>query len=252
VTTVIAYARFSPQKDAGNKMSIQQQFDAIRESARLHGETVLDEYKDEYKSGASTKNRPGLRDAMVHAAESKSTLVVYSLSRFSRSTGDCIQLLESLRESGCGIRSITEHFDNNTPMGRLVFTMLSGFNQFFRESQAEITRGAARYRMKNGLKHGSRPPYGYRFEDKKMIPNADEQDTLERIFSYILRNQAAGIHVSAPLLAKHLNACRKRMRNGSKWTANNLYRILRKIDAEGPYWRPVEREQPPSVATGSV
>ena len=99
--SVIAYARFSPQKDAGNKMSIQQQFDAIRENAKLHGENVLAEYKDEYKSGASTKDRPGLRDAMKHAAKDKAALVVYSLSRFSRSTGDCIQLLEKVSIGQC-------------------------------------------------------------------------------------------------------------------------------------------------------
>lgn len=74
-------------------------------------------------------DRPGLTE-MASWVREGDKVVVYSLSRISRSTRDLLGLLEDLDERGVSLVSISESIDTHTAAGRLLVTVLAALAQF--------------------------------------------------------------------------------------------------------------------------
>lgn len=93
----------------------------------------------------SKLNRPGL-DALMAKVRSREidAVIVYSFSRFARSTKALILALEEFSKLGVAFVSITEAVDTSTPLGRTVFSIIA--------SLAELERNLIQERVKNGLK----------------------------------------------------------------------------------------------------
>lgn len=88
--------------------------------------------------GLSGKNllRPGLTMAIDYLREGD-TLLVYSLSRLSRSVGDLIALSAVLQAKGCHLKSLTENIDTSGAMGRMLFIVMGAIGQLERELAEE-------------------------------------------------------------------------------------------------------------------
>lgn len=100
-------------------------------------------YKDEGISGAKA-SRPALNQLMEAARSGKhKTVVVYSFSRFARSTKHLLEALEEFDQLGVKFISLTEKLDTGSPMGRAVFVIISAIAQLERELISE--------RVKSGL-----------------------------------------------------------------------------------------------------
>jgi DNA invertase Pin-like site-specific DNA recombinase len=70
-------------------------------------------------------------------------VVVYSFSRFARSTTHLLQGLEEMKKANTGFVSLTEKIDTNSPIGKAVFVIISAIAALERDLIAE--------RVKNGL-----------------------------------------------------------------------------------------------------
>ena len=77
-------------------------------------------------------DRPGWR-ACVRDLQEGDVLVIHSLDRLSRDTVDTMLTLKRLSDTGVRLKVLTLDFDSNTPMGRFVFTFMSGYAQFERD-----------------------------------------------------------------------------------------------------------------------
>lgn len=120
--TIIGYAR----------VSTKEQNEARQlESLKAAGCTRL--YIDKV-SGATTE-RPELQ-RMLSELEQGDTIVIHELSRLSRSTKDLIDLVDTLKEKGVGLRSVTDSWldlSENNPMSEFMFTIFSGLAQYERK-----------------------------------------------------------------------------------------------------------------------
>jgi site-specific DNA recombinase len=67
------------------------------------------------------------------------TLVVYSLSRLTRSTTDILHVSELMEQRGVDLVSLTEKIDTISAAGKMVFRMLSVLNEFERDLVSEKT-----------------------------------------------------------------------------------------------------------------
>ncbi|ALU38570.1 resolvase [Kocuria flava] len=107
-----------------------------------------DVYVDSGVSGARA-SRPQF-DRAVAALESRDTLVITTLDRLGRSTQNMLAFAEALRWRGAGLRVLNlggGDVDTTTPMGSMVFTVMSALAQMELEIKRErITDSVAKRR----------------------------------------------------------------------------------------------------------
>lgn len=181
----VLYARFSPGNNQSGD-SAEAQLEQCRKYAELHELEVVGEFKDEWVSGKND-DRPGFQAAIKMTCKQKATMIVYSLSRFARSTKDAIAYAEQLSKAKANLASIKENLDTNTSMGRFFFTVMAAIAQLERETISERTRDAMVYYQSQGRIMGSRVPYGFKRDPenpKMMIPSKREIRLIALIQQY--------------------------------------------------------------------
>ena len=88
-------------------------------------------------SGA-VQTREGLERAM-DALREGDTLVVWKLDRLGRSLPHLVVLINALRDKGIGFRSLQEHIDTTSGVGKLVFHIFASLAEFERDLIRERT-----------------------------------------------------------------------------------------------------------------
>ncbi len=96
------------------------------------------------------------------------TLMVTKLDRFARSTSEALTIVKELFEKGVKVHVLNMGLIENTPTGRLIFTIMSGFAEFERDLIVERTQeGRAIARLREDYREGRPAKYG-----KKQIEHA--------------------------------------------------------------------------------
>ena len=86
------------------------------------------------------------------------------------------------RESRVSFVSVTQQFNTTTSMGRLMLNVLLSFAQFEREITGERIRDKIAASKRKGMWMGGLPPLGYDVEDRKLVVNEGEAQTVRHIF----------------------------------------------------------------------
>ncbi|MGZ3749487.1 MAG: recombinase family protein [Bacteriovorax sp.] len=137
---VCLYARVSTDQQGSG---LEAQVRALKEYCRLNNIENYELFTDENQSG--TKNsRPAL-DRMMAAVKNDETecVVVYSFSRYARSTTHMLAGLEEMKKHNTNFVSLTEKVDTSSPIGKAMFVIISAIAALERDLIAE--------RVKNGL-----------------------------------------------------------------------------------------------------
>ena len=143
---LIGYARVS-------KADGSQLLDLQRDALRAAG--VASERLYEDRASGRRDDRPGLA-ACLKALQPGNTLVIWKLDRLGRDLKHLVDLVDTLRKSGTGLRVLAgagAEIDTTTANGRLVFGIFASLAEFERELIAERTRAglaAARARGRQG------------------------------------------------------------------------------------------------------
>jgi DNA invertase Pin-like site-specific DNA recombinase len=117
---------------------------ALRRYCSEKGITDYVIYEDDGISGTKD-SRPALNKMMAEVNEGKvERVIVYSFSRYARSTSHLLKALEIFKRLNVAFVSITENIDTNTPLGVAVFSIISALAQLERDLISE--------RVKNGLR----------------------------------------------------------------------------------------------------
>ncbi len=102
-------------------------------------------YSDNNISG-SKSSRPELNKLMKDVRDGKiSKVIVYSFSRFARSTTQLLQALDEFHNLGVEFISLNEKIDTTSATGKAMFTIISAISQLERELVSE--------RVKAGLEN---------------------------------------------------------------------------------------------------
>ena len=109
------------------------------------------------KVSGARRDRPELSRLLDQLREGD-TVVVWRLDRLARSTRDLLEIAETIRAAGAGLKSLSEPWaDTTTHAGKMILTVFAGIAEFERDLIRERTgtgRTAARQR---GVRFG-RPP----------------------------------------------------------------------------------------------
>lgn len=123
---------------------LDSQLKALENYCKLKEISNYEVFQDFGISGTKV-SRPSL-DLLISKCRNKeiSSVIVYSFSRFARSTTHLLNALEEFNKLDISFISISESIDTSTPIGRTVFTIISSISQL----EAELIRE----RVRNGIK----------------------------------------------------------------------------------------------------
>jgi DNA invertase Pin-like site-specific DNA recombinase len=148
----VAYTRVSTNEQVkGTSLETQQK--ACLDYARSNGWKLpkTNIFKDAGES-AKTADRPELLRMLEFCRENKGKVdrcIVWKLDRFSRDRDDHVTLRILLKNHGVQLESVTEPIDD-TPLGKLMETVLSGFAQFDNDIRTFRTTEGMRKRLEQG------------------------------------------------------------------------------------------------------
>jgi DNA invertase Pin-like site-specific DNA recombinase len=145
------YARTSTIMQASG---LDAQIRALRRYCALHEITDYIIYEDDGISGAKV-SRPALDRMMEDVKGEKiERVIVYSFSRYARSTSHLLKALETFKSLGVGFVSTTENLDTNTPLGVAIFSIISSISQLERDLIRERVINGLRAAKERGVKIG--------------------------------------------------------------------------------------------------
>jgi DNA invertase Pin-like site-specific DNA recombinase len=109
-------------------------------------------YKEKFTG--TKKDRPQFQQ-LLQVLQAGDTLVVTKLDRFARSSEDGISIIKQLFKRGVKVHVLNMGLIEDTPTGRLILTIMSGFAEFERDMIVERTQeGKAIAKQKEGFKEG--------------------------------------------------------------------------------------------------
>lgn len=139
-------------------------------------------------------DRPKFKEVLSKLEEGD-TLVVTKLDRFARSTVDAINTVKELFSRGVKVHVLNMGLVEDTPTGRLILTIMSGFAEFERDMIVERTQeGKAIAKQREDFREGRPNKYS-----KKQIQHALE---LLKDHSYKQVEDITGISKSTLIRAK--------------------------------------------------
>ena len=142
---VALYARVSTRQHG---QDVETQLGALRIFAKQKQWRITDIYADRGISG-SKQNRPELDRLMLDASRRKfDGVLVARFDRFARSVKHLIQALETFQALGIHFISLSESIDTQTPIGKMIFTVLAAV--------AELERSLIRERVQMGVDRARR------------------------------------------------------------------------------------------------
>jgi DNA invertase Pin-like site-specific DNA recombinase len=219
----VLYIRVSTEGQAIEGVSLAAQRSKLEAWASLHDAEIVGTFEDAGISG-TRDDRPGLLAAIEAATKAKAALVVYSLSRLSRSTSHTIQLADRLAKADAHLVSLSEQIDTTSAAGRMVFRMLATLAEFERDLIAERTTNALAHKKAKGERTGT-VPFGYDLaaDGVALTPNATQLEAVAIIQS--LRDSGMTLRAIADELTarKILTA-----KGNAKWTHTAVQSILKR------------------------
>lgn len=217
---IAGYIRVSRVR-TDDAISPENQKEKILEHARRKNvpDELIDFYIDLDYSGKNVE-RPEFQRMMANL-DKYSHVIVYKLSRFSRSTSDFHTSIEMLEKANVDLVSHSEDIDTSTPVGRLVRNVLVDFAQFEREIIAEQVKDNMHVNASKGNWNGGSVPYGLDWVDKSFMAN-DKMENVRYIFETISTGSGANV-VRNYFFSRGI----KSPTGKQKWSKNTILNIAR-------------------------
>lgn len=172
----VIYTRVSTKEQAENNLSLQVQYKTCVDYARKLGLEIAEYFGGTYESAKSDERTEFKR--MINLVKKRkdkiSTIIVYSLDRFSRSSASAIYITSLLKKEGISVLAATQPTDVTTASG----TLQQSIHFIFSEYDNQVRRERCMAGTKEKLLRGewvSKPPFGYdvihKNGDRKIIIN---------------------------------------------------------------------------------
>ena len=219
---VAAYCRISTSSD--------EQEDSLA-NQRAHFKSYIQQqpnwqlhkiYYDNGISGTKAQNRAGLQALLKDCRNGQIDLVLTkSISRFSRNTTDCLQIIRQLKQLEIPVIFEKENINTGSMDSELILSVLGSLAQDESQSIAHNVRLSYQQRASNGVFHYSIPPYGYQKNaNRDLIIDPTERKVVLQIFNWTIEDKSTG------QIAKLLNEQAIPTKRSGKWHDSTVRGIL--------------------------
>ena len=218
---VAAYCRVSTDSDAQlESLEAQKQhyesYIACRDDWTFAGL-----YYDEGITGTKKDKRPELMRMIRDCEAGKIDYVITkSISRFSRNTTDCLEMVRKLLALNIPIYFEKENLNTGSMESELFLAILSSMAEGESVSISENSKWSIQKRFKNGTFKISYPPYGYDWDGEQMVVNPEQAENVRWIFDQVLAGRGTQD------IAKDLNAKGICTKKGNRWTAHTVRTLI--------------------------
>lgn len=202
--TVYGYIRVSTDQQADAGHSLQAQTTALQDYCNDRKLSPLVLVIDAAVSASKPLwDRPEgrrltLAPGKPHELKKGDVVIACKLDRLFRSVLDCAQTIDKWRKAGIEMHLLDLRLDTSTPTGQMVLSVLSAMGEMERGLVSERNRSIAAHLKAAGKVRGH-VPYGYRREGSDLVPDPDQQSTLQQLRAW----QAEGIRPA--VMARRLN-----------------------------------------------
>jgi site-specific DNA recombinase len=228
---VALYIRVSTHEQSEHGFSIDAQSEALQQHCQMQKWAIYDLYIDRGISGKSVTNRPALQQLLQDAASQKFQLVlVWKINRLARNVADLLNIAEHFRKHQVALRSLTEPFETETPMGQFSLHMMAAVGELERKTIAENFRLGKQQRNKQGKYCGAQI-FGYelkttdyhsaRRQVTKLTTVPQEAATVQHIF--VLYAEGFGLKA----IMNRLNRSGYTTKQGKPFSIHTIRKILK-------------------------
>lgn len=219
------------EQDFNSLHAQREACEAYIKSQRHEGwKLVRTKFDDGGFSGGSI-NRPALQDLLATIERNEvDIIIVYKVDRLTRSLADFAKIVELFDANNVSFVSVTQQFNTTSSMGRLTLNVLLSFAQFEREVTTERIRDKIAASKKKGMWMGGPLPLGYDVENRKLIINEAEAQTVRKLFQMYI-NLGTVRWVKEDIDRLSIVTKRRTQKNGKQtggkpFSRGNLYQLL--------------------------
>lgn len=219
---VAAYCRVSTDNN-DQRESLETQKAHYEAWIRLHSDwEYAGVFYDFGITGTKTDIRDGLQALLYECRIGRIDYVLTkSVSRFSRNTTDCLELVRELLSYKVPIYFEKENLDTGSMETELVLAILSSLAQEESESISKNVKWGNQKRIKSGKYRAGTAPYGYELDsDGSYVIIPAEADIVRFIFESVVSGM--GVHK----IGKELDSRGVQTRRGGKWSTTTIMGIL--------------------------
>lgn len=218
----VGYLRVSPASAAEND-TIENQRTFLIRYCQQHAIDLIDIYEDDQVTGALPMEHRRGGGRLLRDAESGrfDVILIYAIDRLGRDQIESLLVARQLNERGLQLLSMTEPFDTRTPMGMFFFSLMAGKAEMERHQiLARTALGKQKAAEEGRWNGGRRHPYGYRLEERHLVPYPPHAEVVRRIFALAAEGMSAGA-VGRLLTAEGIPGP-----DSEVWGASTVRRIL--------------------------
>lgn len=224
------YTRKSSEEGLDQEFnSLQAQREACEAyiaSQKHEGWHLIKTHYDDGGFSGGNMERPALKQLLEDIEAGKvNAVIVYKVDRLTRSLTDFTKIIERFDKNGISFVSVTQQFNTTSSMGRLTLNVLLSFAQFEREVTGERIRDKIAASKKKGMWMGGFVPLGYDLEDRKLLINAKEAQTVQHIYRRYLELGCVRL-LKEDLDRQGIHSKVRGQKGGCSFARGTLYRML--------------------------